>query len=218
MEGFEIWYLAEISEPKFVEIEDGGFFNFTPVQDKGNRFAVFNRRNLNTIEELHFRGDVQFNYLRNNFVQADYIIIGPEIFRSSSTTLLDLRSPAIFASIEQIYFEFSGGNSDPMGIRTFIQWTQENWQSPVPLYVLLLGDSGYDYRNITGQSSIIVPTIQVQSARNYATDDRLATIYGNIPEVALGRFPARNENEVINFIEKVISVETDLCSDNGDSE
>ena len=96
-----------------------------------------------------------------------------------------------------------------MGIRTFIQWTQENWQSPVPSYVLLLGDSGYDYRNITGQSSIIVPTIQVQSARNYATDDRLATIYGNIPEVALGRFPARNENEVINFIEKVISIETE---------
>ena len=96
-----------------------------------------------------------------------------------------------------------------MGIRTFIQWTQENWQSPVPLYVLLLGDSGYDYRNITGQSSIIVPTIQVQSARNYATDDRLATIYGNIPEVALGRFPARNESEVVNFIEKVISIETE---------
>ena len=43
MEGFEIWYLAEISEPKFVEFEDGGFFNFTPIQDKGNRFAVFNR-------------------------------------------------------------------------------------------------------------------------------------------------------------------------------
>ncbi len=209
MEGFEIWYLAEISDPKFVEIDDGGYFNFTPTQDKGNKFAVFNRANVNTIEELHFKEDVQFNSLRNNFIQADYIIIGPETFRGSSTPLLDLRSPAIFASIEQIYFEFSGGNADPMGIRNFIQWTQENWQSPVPQYVLLLGDSGYDYRNITGQSSIIVPTIQVQSARKYATDDRLATLYGNIPEVALGRFPARNESEVINFIEKVISIETE---------
>ena len=34
----------------------------------------------------------------------------------------------------------------------------------MPNHVLLLGDGGYDYRNINGISSIIVPTIQVQAS------------------------------------------------------
>ena len=123
--------------------------------------------------------------------------------------LIELRNPAVYASLEDIYIEFSGGNPDPMGIRSFIQWTQESWQYPQPNCALILGDAGYDYRNITGQSSIIVPTIQVQSSRTYATDDLLSAVYGNIPEIATGRYPARNEEEVSNFIEKVISIETE---------
>ena len=95
-----------------------------------------------------------------------------------------------------------------MAIRRFLQWSQENWVSPAPNSVLLLGDGGYDYRNITGHSSIIVPTIQIQSSRSYATDDYLAAIYGNIPELALGRFPAKNVQDVSKFIEKIKSIET----------
>ena len=56
-------------------------------------------------------------------------------------------------------------NSDPMAIRNFLQWSQEYWADPAPNTVLLLGDGGYDYRNINGYSSILVPTIQVQSSR-----------------------------------------------------
>ena len=67
-----------------------------------------------------------------------------------------------------------------MAIRSFLQWTQEHWMNPKPIHLLLLGDSGYDYRNINGLSSIIVPTVQVQSYISYPSDDRLSTIYGNI--------------------------------------
>ena len=203
-----LWYLDDIVNPKAVEVEPNGYFNFSPNENRENKFIIFDKSKLNTIDNLSMRTEVNFKTLRNNDLQANYVIIGPEIFRNESQDLLELRAPSIFASIEQIYLEFSGGNSDPMGIRNFIQWTQENWRSPQPTCVLLLGDSGYDYRNITGQSSIIIPTIQVQSSRNYATDDLLATIYGNIPEIALGRYPARNESEVANFVEKVISIET----------
>ena len=94
-----------------------------------------------------------------------------------------------------------------MAIRNFIQWSQEYWADPVPNIVFLLGDGGYDYRNINGYSSILVPTIQVQSSRAYATDDLLATIYGNIPEVALGRYPAKNIQDVSRYIEKIKIIE-----------
>ena len=84
---------------------------------------------------------------------------------------------------------------------------KEMWKTPKANCLLLLGDGGYDYRNITGKSSIVVPTIQVQSYRPYATDDLLVSIYGNLPEIATGRFPAKNQSEVINFVNKVLDIE-----------
>ena len=135
--------------------------------------------------------------------------MGPDKFKNETEELLSLRSPSIYASIQQIYLEFSGGNTDPLAIRSFVQWTQEMWQNPQPTCFLFLGESGYDYRNITGQSTILIPTIQVQSSRTYATDDLLTAIYGNIPEVATGRYPARNEQEVIDFVNKVVSIENE---------
>ena len=153
-------------------------------------------------------GQNNFSTLRNYNIRADYIIIGPDIYRDSATPLIELRSPAIYASLEDIYKEFSGGNIDPMAIRTFVQWTQENWISPSPIHLLLLGDSGYDYRNINGLSAIVVPTIQVQSFISYPSDDRLTTIYGNLPELSIGRFPAKNISQVESFVDKIMFIET----------
>ena len=65
-----------------------------------------------------------------------------------------------------------------MAIRNFIEWTQNNWQSPTPTEIFMIGDADYDYRNITGNSNNIVPTIEVGITNSYATDDRLATING----------------------------------------
>ena len=202
--------LWDISDPVNIlnlEINESGLCNVQNHIDRPNRFIVFNKNEISAISNIYLKENQSFNQLRNVNIQADYVIIGPEEFREESLELLEIRSPSIYASIETIYDEFSAGNPDPMAIRSFIQWTQEYWRSPGPNHVLLLGDGGYDYRNINGNSSIIVPTIQVQASRSYATDDLLASIYGNIPEVALGRYPAKNIQDVSKFIEKVKSIE-----------
>ena len=53
-----------------------------------------------------------------------------------------------------------------------------------------------------------MPTIQVQSYISYPSDDRLATIYGNIPEISIGRFPAKNSSQVEDFAEKIEFIES----------
>ena len=202
----------DISDPANIisyEIDEEGFCNISPQFSDQNRYSLFSESSLNSVKNISPVNNISFSMLRQTYHQANYIIIGPEKFMNESEDLLSLRSPSIYASLEQIYLEFSGGNIDPLAIRNFIQWTQEMWRDPQPSCILFLGESGYDYRNITGQSTIIVPTIQVQSSRTYATDDRLATIYGNIPEVATGRFPARNEQEVIDFVDKIVSIENE---------
>ena len=208
-ENIKLWNVTHPENIHLLEIDDSGYCNFDAADEHLSRFVIFNLSEINSITNLELMQNQKFNVLRQTDIQSDYIVIGPEQFRDVSSDLIQLRNPAIYASLEDIYTEFSGGNPDPMGIRSFIQWTQESWQFPQPNCALILGDAGYDYRNITGQSSIIVPTIQVQSSRTYATDDLLSAIYGNIPDIATGRYPARNEEEVSNFIEKVMSIETE---------
>ena len=167
-----------------LEINDLGFCNVQNTNDTPGQFIIFNKNQALEVTSINQKFYQNFDHLRNTSTQANYIIIGPEEFRNISNDLLEIREPSIYASLEVIYDEFSAGNSDPMAIRRFLQWSQEYWLSPAPNSVLLLGDGGYDYRNITGFSSIIVPTIQIQSSRSYATDDYLAAstaIYQNLP-------------------------------------
>ena len=184
-ENTKLWNVTNPENIHSLEIDDSGYCNFNAPDEHLSRFIIFNLSEINFITNLELMQNQKFDALRQTDIQSDYIVIGPEQFRDESADLIQLRNPAIYASLEDIYTEFSGGNPDPMGIRSFIQWTQESWQFPQPNCALILGDAGYDYRNITGQSSIIVPTIQVQSSRTYATDDLLSAIYGNIPKSQL---------------------------------
>ena len=72
-----------------------------------------------------------------------------------------------------------------------------------------MGDADYDYRNITGQSKMIVPTLQIGTINSHATDDRYVAFNGVIPEMATGRFPARSASEVSDFSDKIIEFEID---------
>ena len=175
--------------------------------DTLQRYFVFNPKDLQSVTNLSFLGTQSFILLRNNLIGGNHIIIGPEAFRSAAQPLINHRGNSIYASIKNIYNEFSGGNIDPVAIRHFLQWTQENWNQK-PTTVLFMGDADYDYRNITGQSNIQVPTIEVGTNYSHATDDRLVSFNGIIPEMATGRFPARTSEEVTAFVNKIIAFET----------
>ena len=207
-ENSSIFDISNPISPEQISIKEQSHIEVATPVNKPGRYIVFNQNNIDSISTFVSAEQNSFSNLRNYNTRADYIIIGPDIYRNSATPLIDLRSPAIYASLEDIYKEFSGGNIDPMAIRTFVQWTQENWIPPSPIHLLLLGDSGYDYRNINGLSAIVVPTMQVQSFISYPSDDRLTTIYGNLPELSTGRFPAKNISQVESFIDKIIFIET----------
>jgi len=206
-----IWEITDLLEPINIpiQIEAGQRFimaDLAPQQH--SRYIIFSEGDWQSISDLEFRGEQHFNIYRNQNIQTEHLIIGPQEFQSAGLRLADYRNNSQFFELEQIYNEFAGGNSDPMAIRALLEWTQQFWTPPAPLYLMLLGDADFDYRNITGLSQIKVPTIEVGIADSYATDDQLATINGNIPEFALGRFPARSNQEAEDFIDKLIAFET----------
>ena len=197
------------AEPQIVSIINSQNIEVALNDNSLSRFIIIDKNTIQSVNEIEYNPGIVFNNLRNENTIADYIVIGPENYFNAVQPLLSLRSPSVYASLENIYREFSSGNTDPMAIRSFLQWTQENWIDPKPIHVLLLGDAGYDYRNISGASSIIVPTVQVQAYISYPSDDRFTTIYGSMPELSIGRFPAKNIDEVENFVNKVLFIETE---------
>ncbi len=54
--------------------------------------------------------------------------------------------------VQQIYDEFSFGLLEPKSLKEFVKYAFENWVSPAPSYVVLLGDMSYDYRALLSTS------------------------------------------------------------------
>lgn len=201
-----IWDITHIDSPVSMTVDLQNFTAELP-DDTLSRFILFDNDDPELITDLAIASNQQFYTLRDHSSGVDHVIIGPEEYRSTAQPLVEHRESSMFVSINQIYDEFSGGNADPTAIRSFAQWTLENWINP-PYCILILGDTDYDYRNITGKSNIKVPTIITGEFNNRALDDRLVAVHGNIPDLAIGRYPAKTINEVDNFIEKLIEFET----------
>ena len=210
--GLLVWNTTNVSNPINMPLntfEDNISTNFSFAPGTIQKFSVFNIDDIKSISNLSLIGPKKWDLLRSNSIGAKHIILGPSEFQIQSQTLINHRQNTIYAPLETIYDEFSGGNKDPIAIRHFLSWTQNNW-SQKPYTVLFMGDADYDYRNITGQSNIKVPTIEVGTIYSHSTDDRLVSFNGTIPEMATGRFPARTNNQINNFISSLIEFETKM--------
>ena len=161
--------------------------------------------------------------LRHTDMQADYIIITPSIFEAQAERIKTLREEQVpldeqlsveVVFIEDIYNEFSAGTQDAAAIKHFLHYVYFNWESPTLRYVLFLGDTDYDFRNITGQSKMIIPSYQKDGytdVSSYSTDDRFTHIasgeWDRLPDIATGRLPAQNNDQLEIMIDKIISYE-----------
>jgi fibronectin type 3 domain-containing protein len=115
--------------------------------------------------------------------------------------------------VEDIYNEFGYGIVTPQAIKDFLTHAYHNWTRPAPQYVLLVGDSTYDYKDNLGLSTInYVPTYL--SWTDYMgetlTDDWFARVSGNdaIPDLYIGRLPAANEAQAAAMVNKIVGYES----------
>jgi hypothetical protein len=114
--------------------------------------------------------------------------------------------------VSEIYDQFSHGLFTPLAIRDFLEYTYLNWE-PAPLYVLLIGDGSWDYKNTLGLGQNFIPPIMTQTASWGETpcDNLYACISGDdfIPDVFIGRLPVQTNAELDAIVEKILSTETD---------
>jgi hypothetical protein len=117
--------------------------------------------------------------------------------------------------VQDIYDEFSYGMVTPRAIKDFLGYAYENWIAPAPQYVLLVGDSSYDFKDNWGLGTVIhVPAYLTYTKYMGETvvDDWFVTVSGKdaIQDMYIGRLPAKTAAEAEAMANKIIAYETAL--------
>ncbi len=167
--------------------------------------------------------------LRINATQADMVVIAhPDVLdqgpASGLTQLLAHRATAAGGGLTSkvvllgdVQDEFNHGLEGPDGIKEFLRWTNsdapgEGWADPKPAFVMLLGDGSYDYKAGTAFGNFIPTQMMFQDfvELSYYTSDTLLGAFAGgdqIPDVMIGRIPARTVAEANLMLQKIVDYE-----------
>ncbi|MGA9772807.1 MAG: C25 family cysteine peptidase [Blastocatellia bacterium] len=144
-------------------------------------------------------------------LSGDFVIITHASLKSTFKPLVALRKgqglSVILADIEDIYDEFSFGNKSPQAVKDFLEFARNTWLSP-PRFVLMAGDASLDPKNYLGfgdfdlVSTKFIDTIYMESM----SDDWFCDFNGDgLPEMAMGRLPARTAQEMTKYITRIVN-------------
>ncbi len=190
------------------------------------RFVVFGSGAPATPADPDFQPDTVSD-LRSNAIQADMIVIAhPSVLGTASQATLNellawrLANQGItskVAMIDDVYDEFNYGLAEPKAIRQFLQWVMstapgEGWASPKPSYVMILGDSSYDFKAGTADGTFVPTAIMVEDDAAfgyYASESSLAAVVGGdtMPDLAVGRISVRNDADCNAVLQKILTYE-----------
>ena len=151
--------------------------------------------------------------LRRSSNRADYLVIAPEELAGGAAALIDYRRSdgldARLVWLEDVYDEFNHGVQSPLAIRDFLAYVHANW-SRVPEYVVLVGKGTFDYK---GGAENLVPALLSASPHGmYASDNSLGDVSGedHVPEFKMGRIPVLSDEELVAYVDKVRSFESEI--------
>ncbi len=153
---------------------------------------------------------------------ARFIIITHKNFMEAAQRLKDYRQnqarnklSTIIVDIDQIFNEFAGGLPDITGIRDFLKYAFDNWQT-APEYVLFLGSGNYDYKNVLGYNTNFLPPYETAESfdeiYSWTSDDFFVNLDadpGQKVDLATGRITCKTLEEANHVVDKIIYYEND---------
>ncbi|MGA1825940.1 MAG: C25 family cysteine peptidase [bacterium] len=192
------------------------------------RYCILTKERMKTplcISEKHESG------LKDKAVDVNYIIITRRILGWDENgtlypwlhDLLTLRESQglkpIIVDLEDIYDEFSYGIHTPQAIKDFLIYAHNNRKESYPQYVVLLGDSSYDYTNnwnLKEEDYAYVPTYLIVSPyKGESGSDEwfVRTDEGDpITHCYIGRLPAASTEQAEVMVKKILTYETTVNS------
>jgi hypothetical protein len=169
------------------------------------------KKPLDIIPDAPWLPDDEQSSLLEMTNSADYLIITDDLFYQNCLLLKSYREgfglQVEVVRVEDIYDEFNYGIKSPLAIKEFLKYAFENWDpNHRLLYVNLVGDASYNYKN-----DDFVPTFlfETQSYGAAASDFQYALISGddNTPDLIIGRLPVSDNSEFEAYFDKLKAYE-----------
>ena len=162
------------------------------------------------VKSPKFETRKKFVDLRNEKGGADDIIISNKILTQSVTDYnnfiknnYNVRTKLVF--VDDINDEFSFGFPEPESIRNFLSYANQNWISPAPSYLTLIGNANYDYKNLWTPAPAERKQNLVPSYGDPVSDSWYCfwdSSQSEIPQMFVGRIPADNDQQVYFYLDK----------------
>ncbi|MFC1726551.1 C25 family cysteine peptidase, partial [candidate division KSB1 bacterium] len=195
-------YEGDIKLTDFVTEQVGSEYNIKfRIPDNFRTFYIFQPDGIIIPDSL--KSVIFYDYYNSNN-SGEYVIVTHKNFTEAAEELADHRGndlAAFVADIENIYDEFNYGIPSPYALREFFETSVNNWTVP-PRYAVLIGDANvYQW----GESNFI-------PSYGYPCSDGwfVSTDGGNdiIPDIIIGRIPAKTSDEAQNFVSKIKEYES----------
>lgn len=191
---------------------------FSVTQTIGDEFIVVGEPGLLQPKNISLHQQVSLKSTSNG---ADYLVVTHSNFEAAAQTLADYRASqglrTMVVDIDEVYNEFLFGIEHPLAIKNFLSYGFENWESPSPRYVILVGDGhwnpkGFAPEKYGTEEVFMLPNLSWVGIWLGLVDSTnlLATIMGNdpLPDVHISRIPVNSNDELAAVVDKIISYET----------
>ncbi len=179
------------------------------VAASSERFAVAEADDVPLLEPEAVAEDPWFLAETN---RIDYLVLTSRELEPAAQALADYRSGQGLrvgvATFEDVCDWMADGLRTPEAIPELLAFARATW-AEAPWLVVLAGNGHYDYLNALNLEANPVPPLLVQTADGvFAGDARLADADGDgLPDVAIGRLPARTADELAAMLAKIQAYE-----------
>ena len=215
------------TEPLVLALDDEGWYPTWIADENGalpakawavsawnERFAVIEAAAVPMLEPEPAAADAWFMAETN---RLDYLVIAARALAPAAQELADYRAGQGLrvgvAVFEDACDLLCNGLRTPEAISELMSYAAAIWPEP-PRMAVLAGNGHYDYLGALSNEVNHLPPMLLQTLDGlFAADELLADSGGDdLPEVAIGRLPARSPEELAAMIAKIKAYEADFGS------
>ena len=207
--------LDEDGIPTWIADENGGLpakaWAAAPSDD---RFAVIEAEAVPMLAPEPAAADAWFMSADN---QIDYLVIAPRALAETAQALADYRAGQGLRSGVAVFEDacdlLAGGLRTPEAIPRLLRLAAGTWTAS-PRMVVLAGNGHYDYLQANTSEPNHLPPLLVQTPGGVCASDGLLADTGGdaLPDLAIGRLPARTAAELTAMIDKIETYEAGFGS------
>ncbi|PIY10290.1 MAG: hypothetical protein COZ18_06265 [Flexibacter sp. CG_4_10_14_3_um_filter_32_15] len=198
-----------------------------------NAFVVRTNRALNELVAFDINAEFPTpleimplaNQNLHNFSTPNFVIVTHEDFLEAAQKLAAFHNEndnleVLVVTVDQIWNEFSSGKQDVSAIRDFVRFLYKNENDKLH-YLLLFGDTSYDYKNRVQANNNFVPIYQsrqsLEPVETFSSEDFFGLLEDNEGEweesfqteqedldIGVGRIPVRSTNQANLVVDKII--------------